>query len=180
MDRWWNTDCPLFRRSVTDAVGPWTDLRYSQDWEYDSRVGALRTKLIHCPQFVCEQRTHGGPKQTGHGRWLAPPAQVRFFSLLLKHARQAGTPADCPEMRHFARWTFFHARQCGAAGDGQAARALWEISVDAAGAPSRGHRLHRALAVCMGWRSASRLLQWGISAKGGSPGGDSRKMSWME
>lgn len=57
-DRWWNTNCPLLRRSVCDAVGPWSDLRWSQDWEYDGRIGALGTKLVHCPDWMCDERHH--------------------------------------------------------------------------------------------------------------------------
>ena len=109
VDRWWNTDAPLFRRSVSDAVGSWTDLRWSQDWEYDGRVGALRTRLVHTPEFVCDQRQHGGERQTTPADWSEPDrarSRKRFLGLMLGHAQRAGVTPDQPEMQHFSRWLF--------------------------------------------------------------------------
>jgi glycosyltransferase involved in cell wall biosynthesis len=154
VERWWNTDCPIYRRSVCDAVGPWTDLRYSQDWEYDARVGALKTQLAHIPEYVCVQRQHGGPRQTGHGKWLEPCDRVRFFTLLLQYARRAGVAADSPEMAFFSRWVFLNARQCAAAGDPAAAQAVYETACETA--PRLGAKL--AVIGC-----ASRLLGWRIT-----------------
>lgn len=180
VDRWWNTDCPLFRRSVCDAVGAWTDLRYSQDWEYDGRVGALGTKLVHCPEFVCEQRHHAGPRQTGHGRWLAPPDRVRFFSSLLASAATAGVPFGCPEMRHFSRWVFLNARQCGQMGAAAAAAACFGLAVKAAGRETRDLRLYRLAARCIGWSLAGRLSTWLVSVLRRQPGEDTQALSWVQ
>ena len=58
VDRWWCTHTPLYRRSVTDTIGPWSNLRWSQDWEYDARIGALQTKLVNCHSYVSEHRNH--------------------------------------------------------------------------------------------------------------------------
>jgi len=179
VDRWWNTDCPLFRRSVCDAVGPWSDLRYSQDWEYDGRVGALGTRLVHCKEFVCEQRHHGRKRQTGHGGWLSPPERVRFFRLMFGHARRAGVPTDCPEMRHFSRWVFLNARLCGAMGDADSARACLALAAEAAGIPGRDLRAYRALAAVVGWRLMGRLTCWLDRIARRGPGPDTQKLSWM-
>ena len=157
VERWWNTDCPLFRRSVCDAVGPWSDLRYSQDWEYDSRVGALKTQLVHCPEFVCVERQHGAERQTGIGVWLSPHDRVRFFSLLLKHAQQAEVTVGSPQMRHFSRWVFHHARMCGAMGDASSSRYCHELACQAAGHIGLKLRLFRTMASCLGWK---RLGTW--------------------
>jgi len=160
IERWWNTNCPLFRRSVCDAVGPWTDLRYSQDWEYDGRVGALKTRLVHCKEYVTEQRQHGGPRQTGHGKWLKPCDRVRFFRLLLQHARTAGLGAEAPELGFFSRWVFLNARQSAALGDPQAAADLYQLARETAGRPDLKMRVIGAAARVLGWRVTGRLCAW--------------------
>jgi len=180
VDRWWNTDCPLFRRSVCDEVGPWTDLRYSQDWEYDGRVGALGTKLVHCREFVCEQRHHAGLRQTGSGKWLAPEQQVRFFRLLHCHALRAGVSIDQREMRHFSRWVFSQARVCGLAGDSQSADALLGLAWQSAEEPDVSLRLVRRLAAVLGWRVTGKLCQLRDRLSGAHIGTDSQRLSWME
>lgn len=181
IDRWWNTDCPLFRRSVTDAVGAWSDLRYSQDWEYDARVGALGTRLVHCPEFVCEQRLHPGEKQTGHGGWLAPNDRLRFFRSIHASALTAGVTVGSPEMRHFARWVFYHARECGRLGDTSAARGCYELAREAAGSHApRDLRVYGAVSVGLGWRLTGRLAFWADSVAGRKPGRDTQRQSWMD
>jgi GT2 family glycosyltransferase len=160
VERWWNTDCPIYRRSVCDAVGPWTDLRYSQDWEYDARVGALGTGLAHVPDYVCVQRQHAGLRQTGHGRWLSPQERVRFFQLMQKHARQAGVAVGTPEMEHFSRWAFLNARQCGQRGAAAAAAALFSLACETTLRPSRRLRTIGVLARLTGWRVTGTLCSW--------------------
>lgn len=171
-ERWWNTDCPLFRRSVCDAVGSWSDLPYSQDWEHDARVGGLGTLLVHCPEFVCVQRHHGNARQTGHGGWLEPRDRERFFFQLYEQAVAAGVPATGPEMRRFARWVFFHARQCALLGDAAASRRCLELAFEAAGAPMLDMRAYRLFARIAGWRTAARVttsLHMATRDKGSSP-----------
>lgn len=157
VERWWNTDCPIYRRSVCDAIGPWTDLRYSQDWEYDARVGAVKTRLAHVPEYVCVQRQHGGPRQTGHGRWLRPVDRVRFFSLLLQYARQAEVAADSPEVAFFSRWVFLNARQCGALGDAASAQRLYELARETSPVPGLKLHLTGAVARVIGWVATGRV-----------------------
>ena len=163
-DRWWNTDAPLFRRSVCDAVGPWTDLRWSQDWEYDGRVGALGTKLVHCREFVCDQRQHFGERQTTPANWMEPfrvRERKRFLEMLFGHAVRARVGPEVPERKHFARWSFALARRCAAAGLVQEAREFFELAERAAG-PERhvrkGFRLFRGVASVVGWRLAGKLV----------------------
>ena len=180
VDRWWNTDCPLFRREICDAVGPWSDLPYSQDWEYDARVGALRTKLAHTPEFVCDQRQHSRNRQTGHGRWLGPEDRVRFFSLLLGHAEKAGVPVASKERKHFARWVFSHARQCGEIGHEHAARALYILALRANGWPSFDMLAFDLMARTIGWQKAAKIAKKMLVLTGKPPGRFTRKQSWME
>jgi glycosyltransferase involved in cell wall biosynthesis len=180
VDRWWNTDAPLWRRSVCDAIGAWSDLRYSQDWEYDARAGALGVRLVHCPEFVCDQRHHAENRQTGSGRWLAPKDRVRFFSQLFSCARSAGVELDSPEMRHFSRWVFFHARDCAALGDREAASKLCALAVSASAGAAFGIRAYALASGLFGWSFVSRALESARSGLGRGTGPDSLKQSWME
>lgn len=179
VDRWWNTDAPLWRRSVCDRIGPWSDLRYSQDWEYDARAGALDIKLAYCAEFVTDQRHHEGNRQTGTGRWLAPADRVRFFTALHTCALSAGVGCSSPEMRHFARWVFRHARECGLAGDNQAAADLCALALRAQGHDSLELASYRGIAAILGWKRtgewSEQLRRW----TGRSVSRDTQKQSWM-
>jgi hypothetical protein len=177
-DRWWNTDCPLFRRSVCDAVGPWSSLRYSQDWEYDARVGALGIRLIHCPEYVCEQRQHGGPRQTGGGRWLSFPDQVRFFTTLLDCATTAGVPTSAPECRHFGRWVFSHSRLAARAGDRESSDRLLALAHRALPQTPRDLRLYTGLRRLAGPRFAAIASDSLRRMLPGRTGSETMPFSW--
>ncbi len=179
VDRWWCTHTPLYRRSVCDVIGPWTDLRYSQDWEYDGRVGALGTKLVWCDETVSEHRTHECFRQTGNGTWLVPHDRVRFFSLLYQHARTAGIEIDAPEMKHFARWVFLNVRQCGKLDDGQAARQLFELAVRANNGASLDMHGYALLACLLGWERSAHMTEWLHGCLKKTPGKLTQKQSWM-
>lgn len=159
VERWWNSDSPLYRRSVCDVVGSWSRLRYSQDWEYDARVGALKTRLARVPDYVCIQRQHRGPRQTGHGGWLSPRDRVTFFSCLLACARKADVPVGSPEMEHFSKWVFLNARQSGAMGDSEAAQSLYSIACETAQHPSARRSMVGWLARWAGWKVTGALCE---------------------
>jgi glycosyltransferase involved in cell wall biosynthesis len=116
--RWWETVSPLFRRSVTDAAGPWTSLRLEEDWEYDTRVGSLGVKLVFVEAPVGEHRDHPEDRLSrgagGDPRRLRDRAEAHVR--IAAHARQAGVDPGAPEFQTFARELFHIARQCGAAG----------------------------------------------------------------
>jgi hypothetical protein len=159
--RWWGTSTPLYRRSVTDAVGPWTALRNEEDWEYDCRVAALGRRLAWVPAFVSEQRGHGGDRLSRDGS--ADPAKLAdraaAHALILGHAERAGIGPRTEEMRHFARELFLLSRQCGAAGLEHEARHLHGLARRA----SRGDRprldlpVYGLLAETLGWERMGRL-----------------------
>lgn len=180
VDRWWNTDAPLWRREVVEAIGPWSDLRYSQDWEYDARAGALGVRLAYCPEFVCDQRHHAADRQTGGGQWLAPADRVRFFGLLLQHARRAGVNSQHAEMRHFARWVFFNARQCAEMGESGPSAALIDLARDACDGPSPAMWVFMCLAYIVGWERAAKWLRAVRQAIPSRAGRDTKKQSWMQ
>lgn len=155
--RWWETVTPLFRTSVTDAAGAWTDMRLEEDWEYDARIGALGVKLTFLDEVLAEHRDHaGGRLSRGAG---SDPARLRdrarAHELIAGHARKAGLAATTPELRQFARELFHIARQCGAAGLTAESRRLVELAQELSDAPDV--RIYRLLARAIGWRAAGRV-----------------------
>jgi glycosyltransferase involved in cell wall biosynthesis len=161
--RWWETATPLYRRSVTDAAGPWSELRLEEDWEYDARVAALGVRLAFVPEVVAEHRDHA-EERLSRGAGLEPRRlrwRARAHEQIYAHARRAHVPLDAPEMRHFARELFLLARMCGAAGLATESRTLFHLAREASGDDSNGvqFRVYRALAAVLGWTSAGRLSQ---------------------
>jgi glycosyltransferase involved in cell wall biosynthesis len=170
-ERWWDTPTPLYRRSVCDAAGPWSDLRLEEDWEYDCRIAALGTRLVHCREFLVEVRDHGEHRLC-HGAALDPARLVhraRAHRLVYAHARRAGLGPDSRHLQRYARELFLLARQCGAAGLSFESRELFELSREACG-PTRRHGidylLYRAAAAALGWRGAGRLACWSDRCRG--------------
>jgi hypothetical protein len=159
--RWWGTSTPLYRRSVTDAVGPWTALWNQEDWEYDCRVAALGRPLAYVPQLVSEQRGHAADRLSREGS--SDPAKLRdraaAHALILGHARRAGVSPEAEEMRHFARALFLLARQCGAAGLQHEARHLHGLAREASSGERAplDLRVYGLLAGALGWDRMGRL-----------------------
>jgi len=158
--RWWETIAPLYRRSVTDAIGPWTALRLEEDWEYDARLAALGVRLAFVDEIVGEHRDHGeGRLSRGAG---LDPARLRdraqAHELIAQHARRGGVSNDAPEMQTFARELFHLARQCGAAGLPEESRRLAEAA--AAISSSRDLRLYTIAAKTIGWTAAGKASLW--------------------
>ena len=160
--RIWNTTTPLYRASICDAAGPWTDLRLEEDWEYDCRIGALGAALHFVDDWVCEYRSHA-PNRLSSGRVLDPlrlRQQARAHVLICGHARRAGIGSSTSEMAHFARALFLIARRCGAAGLGREAKELLALARSAS-TPERargwGFRVFGGLASVLGWRLAGRF-----------------------
>ena len=175
VDRWWCTHTPLYRRSVTDAIGPWSNLRWSQDWEYDARAGAMGVKLVNCHGYVSEHRHHSGDRQTAIADWFSETERLLNRVALLKalwtHAQKAGVPTTAPERQHFARWAFTIARHCGAAGLSAESRACLDIALDAgeAGMGQRGVKPYYWLCRLLGYRNAGNMAVWATKLKR-SPG----------
>lgn len=180
IDRWWCTHTPLYRRTVCDKIGSWSDLRYSQDWEYDARIGALQTGLTWCDVLVSEHRTHGDARQTGSGKWLAPKDRVRFFKSLYNCAFLAGVDQKAPEMRHFSRWVFYHSRACALSGNSTAAKECFDLAGQAAGYFSRDMKLFKILSSSLGWKNASLLSSKMDQIVKRKPGKYTLQQSWME
>lgn len=162
-DRWWNTDAPLWRRSLCDTLGPWCDLRWSQDWEYDGRAGSLKTKLAHVKEFVCDERHHAANRNTIPANWMESErlqSRKRFLELIFSHAETAGVGAEDPCRQHFARWVFHITRQAAAAGQTEIAKELFTLAERAAGqiaVTRQGFSLFQMSTRLLGWELAGRL-----------------------
>jgi hypothetical protein len=159
VDRWWSTHTPLYRREVCDTVGPWTNMWMGEDWEYDARVAALGTQLVHCGEIVSEHRQHTQPRLTGGMPSVRNLENLARVLLALHRAAEvAGVARECAEMRHFSRWAFSLARQTGAAGLKQLALACFDVAVETAPpqASRRDLRAYRHVAAVLGWKTAGR------------------------
>jgi hypothetical protein len=160
--RWWGTSTPLYRRNVTDLAGPWTELWSEEDWEYDCRIARNGGRLHYCNAFVSDERAIPGPHLSVSG--ASDPeklrSRARAHQLILSHALAANMSHETSEMQHFARELFLLARQCGAVGLSQEARALFELARQASGSSrSRGidFLLYGTCARLVGWRATGRL-----------------------
>jgi hypothetical protein len=160
--RWWGTSTPLYRRSVTDPAGPWTELRSEEDWEYDCRIASQGVRLHYVNTFVSEERVTTGAHLSAGG--TRDPEKLRdratAHRLILGHALAARIPRETSEMHHFARELFLLARQCGAAGLAEEARTLFGLSRHASGPEHSGgidFLLYGMGARIVGWRAMGRL-----------------------
>ena len=166
LGRWWVTQTPLYRRSLTDRLGPWTTLWSEEDWEYDTRAASLKVRVCFADIFVSITRAHEPERHLSYGSTTNPAKlrdRARAHELVLGHARTAGITADQPEMQHFSRAIFLLARQCGVAGLVNESRHLVELSREAAGprrASALQYKLYRAGAQILGWKAMGRLSQW--------------------
>ena len=164
VDRWWCTHTPLYRRSLTDQIGPWCDMRWSQDWEYDSRIGALGTKLVYCGTHVSEHVQHDGVRQTSSASWATDPTRLRnrvqLMNVLWDGASKAGVPPSAPERQHFARWCFAIGRNCAAQAMRPEALQCFDLAESAAGARGTGRKgvsFYRFLFNTFGARATRRI-----------------------
>lgn len=163
--RWWETASPLFRRSVTDAIGPWTSLRLEEDWEYDSRAAALGTILVYVDEVVAEHRDHSDARLSrGAAR---DPSRLRdratAHKLILHHARRAGVGNNAPEMQTYARELFLLARQCGATGLVDESRRL--VAESRSISSSLDLRVYERMAQVFGWKAVGKLATFSDSVR---------------
>lgn len=162
VSRWWDTPTPLYRSSLCEQAGSWTDLRLEEDWEYDCRVASLGVALHYCDEFVAEVRDHNEGRLC-KGEALDPARmrdRARAHKLILSHAMKAGIERDTAEMQHFARELFLLSRQCGAAGLAKESKELFVLAREASG-ELRGKgwdfRLYGFLARIAGWTRLGKM-----------------------
>jgi len=163
--RWWETATPLYRASVCEKAGPWTNLRLEEDWEYDCRIASAGGRLVWCPVPVSEHRDHVGDRLSRGAALDATRQKQRATAetLIFRHALAYGLTPDAPEMQTFSRSLFLLCRQCGAAGLPNESRQLFDLARQAAGdnGGRRGQfRVYAWLSAVLGWQFAGRLSVW--------------------
>jgi glycosyltransferase involved in cell wall biosynthesis len=165
LNRWWATSTPLYRRSVVDAVGPWSDLTNEEDWEYDCRVGAQGIELHFVPETLLEVRGHKGDRMSDNG--VSDPGKLssraRAHEMIYAHAVSAGIDGDTPEMQHFSRELFLLSRQCGAAGLVDESERLFELSHESSRSHSRtglDYLIYGAGARLLGWQLMGKASEY--------------------
>ena len=163
--RIWATLTPLYRRKVCDEVGPWTDLRQEEDWEYDARLAATGTRLVWCAEFLADVRHHGGERASGGSLHNSNLMRARYLAhrLVFQHASRAGVETSNPHMQRYSRELFLLSRQCGSRGLVEESRDLFSIARAACGlvrARRLDFRLYRGAAACLGWRAVGRISCW--------------------
>ena len=150
--RFWPTPAPLFRRTVTDAVGLFRDLAIYEDWEYECRAAAEGVRLHHCREFLADKRdVHA---QEGRSKGGVPPGKfgdyLEVHERIFSCARKAGVGRV--DLDRFSRKLFRIARRSAADGlEAEAARAL-QLAIEASAKP----------AAIRFYQSASRLCGWRI------------------
>ncbi|HVT45437.1 MAG TPA: glycosyltransferase family A protein, partial [Thermoanaerobaculia bacterium] len=162
--RCWETSTPLYRASICDAAGPWSDLWLEEDWEYDCRIAALGARVVFVDAWVAEHRDHGEGRLSRGERLDAARLGQRAsaHALMFGHAMRAGIDPPVVEMQIFARRLFLLSRQCGAAGLVAESKQLFEMARRASGderAKGRDFRMYRGLAGVVGWRGAGVLAE---------------------
>jgi len=158
--RWWDTSTPLYRRSVVEAAGPWSNLSREEDWEYDCHIARQGIRLHYCREFVSKTRLHQGEMLSRSGLTAAALRdRATAHNLIYGHASAAGIKCDSPEMKHFARELFLLARQCGAASLPKDAQELFELARQASG-PVRARGLD-----FVAYQYASSLFGWTLTGR---------------
>lgn len=181
VDRWWNTQTPLWRRTLCDRIGPWPALSMSEDWVYDARAGALRAKLAYVDATVAATRQHAGTRITGGGMSVdRAESMAELLRELLRCGRLAGVDEHGAEWRHLVRWLFAHARRCGALGCSKSARELYRLACLATDTPDLKMRLVGACAAILGWRITGNVCR--AIEQAGATGGrsDTLRQSWVD
>jgi glycosyltransferase involved in cell wall biosynthesis len=102
--RFWHTCTPLYRKSLCDKAGPWSDLAALEDMEYDMRIAKMNPRLYHCKEFLAEFRDHAEPRLSTAGFFIDPVSLRRLpraYRLIYQHARDYGITYKDDAMRSF-------------------------------------------------------------------------------
>jgi glycosyltransferase involved in cell wall biosynthesis len=156
LSRWWDTPTPLYRSTIVDRAGAWTDLRAEEDWEYDCRIAAQGVTLAYVPDWVCEVRVGLEDRLSGRGE-AGLRDRARAHLLMLDHAAAANISRASPEMQFFSRDLFHLARQCGAAGFREESRLLLAAAVKISAA--RDVHAYNFVARIIGLRGAGTVAE---------------------
>ncbi len=115
MQRGWDTNCPLWRRSTCEAVGPWGNFRVTEDWEHDLRAGILGIQPVQIQEPVVIVRDHGEDRASGMNTGFTPQivqAMFRSHESIWSKMKEANL-SDWSYLEEFSRKMFWIARLCG-------------------------------------------------------------------
>jgi glycosyltransferase involved in cell wall biosynthesis len=163
--RWWTTSCPLYRRSLIDRIGPWLDLINEEDWEFDARAAKLETSLVWTNIGASIRRINMNENHLSFGgytntRKLAD--RVIAKQLLYSYALSIGIKDSDPEMRLFAKESFFLSRKCAMIGLEYESLTMYRLARNASTKLKRyGFQfvIYRTLVLLFGWIGAGRFAE---------------------
>jgi len=158
MQRGWDTNSPLWRRSACEKLAPWLPLRCMEDWEHDLRAGLLGFKPVRVPNHVATVRDHGGDRASAMNSGLSAAhlkdtlaAHASIWNLMQRFGKDAGE-----YMQPLTRKVFALARDLGRFDCPDEADTALAMALDMA-ARSNGARDIRFFAAArrlIGWRRA--------------------------
>lgn len=166
MKRGWDTNAPLWRRSVCEEIGPWLELRCLEDWEHDLRAGMLGVRAVHVPEPGAVVRDHPEMRASGMSTGFTV-AIVR--DMVRAHAAvwarmQVLRLCDWSYVEPLSRKLFWIARLCGERGLESEAKFAIEMACEMrADHGSVGLRLYKAAAGLIGWPRTVRISEWARS-----------------
>ena len=180
VDRWWHTHTPLYHRTVSDEAGPWPRQR-PEDWDLESRMGALNVKLIYCDKVLSCQLAHSGEGRVSEGSKIEYlKSEAWFLPRLYECARKSGVRKDTPEMRHFSRWAFFVARRLGEIHSEDLAISILKLSGRSSNRIfwKAGISLYAGFSLVIGWKTMNSLSLKIFKSIGRISGESSMTGSW--
>lgn len=163
--RIWPAPSPLYRRSVVEAVGPFSLLSIFEDWEFESRAGGLRVRLHHCAEVLADKRdVH---HREGRRKGGVPRRQSNEYAEVLLRLQSDALAAgvDAPALERFTGTLFAAARLCAVSDREGDARRLIAVALPHAPAPftRAAYRTYCAASDAVGWRV---VAEWTEKALG--------------
>ena len=168
--RGWDTNCPLWRRSLYDRMPPsggedgmtWGRFRVLEDWEHDLRAGIAGARIARVSDEVAVVRDDAADRASGMSTGFTE-AIARGFAQT--HASVWPLLRDRVELpwsdwEPLARKMFWIARTCGGFGLRTEAEACLRIAVEMHTLHSR--RLPRSLT---GFRLLRRAVGWPLATR---------------
>lgn len=161
VERWWCTNTPLYSRRVTEKIGPWKGMMFGEDWEYESRAGALGAKLGYIPEFLSIVRINEPDqliKLSDKVTVESTKTMCELLSALWANYPDKTKTFHSEERDRFARRCFYWIRRYSSLNQKEELNNLLNIAVEAAGDSEYGLRYIKL------WRKMQKILGLQIMA----------------
>ncbi len=163
MQRGWDTNSPLWRRSVCETIGPWGNYSVNEDWEHDLRAGMVGVIPCRVRDIVAIVNDHGEARASGMTSGFTPKIVEGMFKShrsIWKRMRMLGL-TDWAYLEKFSRKMFWIARLCGEHGltshaDDALRMAMEMVSTDRS---CWKLKTYRSIANRFGWQRTVRLSE---------------------